>query len=178
MAKPKTVTLSFEINAPLGPFERGEHFEDPLYDWLKERGVEILDGGGGTMLYADGNAVSDFFITFQGRSHLQGAIRFVKSLGVPVGSSYWVDDGEKTQCGDCERLQFSIKKPPRFGQKRIADLVAAVQDAVDDAGRMLTAYESKGRFVFGIYGKNVAVIKSSLATVAKNYSKHGPKCST
>jgi hypothetical protein len=85
----KPATLSFTINAPLDPFGRGEHFEDPLYNWLEHQGAEILDGGGGTMRHDDGLAVSDFFVQFNGRSLVRSAIRFVRSLGVPIGSNHF-----------------------------------------------------------------------------------------
>lgn len=174
MANPKPVTLTFEINARLGPMARGE-LEDPLYEWLEKQGAEIIDGGGGTMMHADGRVVPDFFVEFVGRSHIRGAISFMRKLGLPAGSSYRIDNGATTPIGDTYPVLFSIRKPPRFGPKRIDKLWETVETATGNYGRLLVAHEAKGRLVFQVFGPDALGIRSCLDAVVQQYSKHDPR---
>ena len=175
MTKAKSVTLSFTINASMDPSMRGEHFEDPLYNWLAANGAQILDGGGGTMLHGDGRGVSDFFVSFTGRSNIPGAIQFIKSLGVPIGSAYRIDNGDETSFGDCRSVRFSIKKPPRFGPKQIEKLTASVKNAVQSTGKLLAAHATNGRLFFHVFGNDAPGIHLSMGPLLKDYSKHDPR---
>lgn len=177
MGKPKPVILSFEINAPLDPMARGE-LEDPLYAWLEQQGAEIVDGGGGTMLHSDGRVIPDFFVEFAGRSHIRGALKFMRESGLPAGSTYKIDNGATNQIGDTYPVFFSIKKPLRFGPKRSDKLWQAVENATVNHGRLLVAHETKGRLVFQVFGYDVELIQQSLVNILPQYAKYDPRIET
>lgn len=158
--------------------ERGELFEDPLYDWLERNGCEVIDGGGGTMVHADGRAISDFFVEFAGsREQIGGAIEFVKSLGVPVGSSYRIADEDYVLIGDCRGVEFSLDKRAGRGKSKQSALFEAVEAAIDCCGRLFYARENDNRLVFAIYGRVPNDIRTALGALADEYSRYAPQIS-
>lgn len=170
-------TVSFTINAPVGPMERGELFEDPLYDWLQRNGSKIIDGGGGTLLYADGRTIADFFVELSSSKQINGAIKFVKSLGVPVGSSYRVDRKPAVPMGDCRGIQFSLEKRSGRGKAKLEALFESVEAAVAGCGRLFYAKQVENRLVFTIYGQALDDIRAALAALTDKYSKYDPQVS-
>ena len=127
------------------------------------------------MLHSDGRVLADFFVSFTGRSSIPGAIQFIESLGVPIGSAYRIGDGDETSFGDCRSVSFSIKKPPRFGPKRVEKIVASIKNAVQSNGKLLAAHETNGRLVFLVFGRDVAHIHLTLEPLLKDYSKYDPR---
>lgn len=102
------VTLSFEINAPLGPMECLEIYEDPLYEWLKENGGGPIGGGGGAYVGSAGNRIREFFVDLKSPDQVDGAIAFVEGLGVPEGSHYLIGATKKIPFGDRRRVVITV----------------------------------------------------------------------
>ena len=157
--------------------ERGELFEDPLYGWLHRNGSKIIDGGGGTMLHADGRVIADFFVELSSLKQINGAIKFVKSLGVPVGSSYRVDRKAAVPMGDCRGIQFSLEKRAGRGKAKLQALFDSVEAATSGCGRLFHANQVENRLVFTIYGQVPDDIRTALAALKDKYSKYDPKVS-
>lgn len=170
-------TVSFTIKAPLGPMERGDLFEDPLYEWLDRNGSVVIDGGGGTMVHANGRVVSDFFVEVPTMKHINEAIKFIKSLGVPAGSSYRVDGKDAVPIGDCQGIEFSLEKRAGRGTAKLVALFNAVKAAVVDRGRLFHTRENENRLVFAIYGKVPNDIRAALGALSDEYSKYDPQIS-
>jgi hypothetical protein len=168
-------TVSFTINAPIGPMERGDLFEDPLYGWLHRNGSKVIDGGGGTMLHADGPVIADFFVELSSLKQINGAIKFVKSLGVPVGSSYRVDCKAAVPMGDCRGIQFSLQKRAGRGKAKLQALFDSVGAAVAGCGRLFHANQVENRLVFTIYSQAPDDIRAALAALTDQYSKYDPQ---
>ncbi len=76
-----------KIYDPVQPLERGEKYEDPLYDSLEQRGIGRVSGGG-TQLDKDGK-IEWVSLELQ-LADVDGAVEFVRSrlreLGAPAGS--------------------------------------------------------------------------------------------
>ena len=45
-AAKEPVVVTLQLNAKLMPFDRGEYFEAPLIEFVAQRGLGELDGGG------------------------------------------------------------------------------------------------------------------------------------
>src|SRR5688572_7887532 len=157
--------------------ERGELYEDPLYDWLERNGSKIIDGGGGTMLHADGRTIADFFVELSSLKQINGAIKYVKSLGAPVGSSYRVDRKPAVPMGDCRGIQFSLEKRAGRGKSKLEAIFESVEAAVARCGRLFYAKQVENRLVFTIYGQALDDIRAALAALTDKYSKYDPQVS-
>ena len=166
--EPENPTIWFEINAPLGPMERGEFFEDPLYGWLDQNGGEPLGGGGGTFFGGDGHTTCDFSVDLVSRNQIEGAIRFVESLGVPEGSSYAVDGGDKVFFGDRKCLVLIVDKASVDGDA-FSEFLKSVRAALGESGAPLATSSDDTHEELWVYGADLEEMKNAVQPVLKSY---------
>jgi hypothetical protein len=108
---------------------------------------------------------------------IPGAIKFIKSLGVPLGSSYRVDDKPEAPIGDCRAVEFSLEKRAGRGKAKLNALFKAVEAAVAGCGRLFYAHKTENRLVFTIYGKKPHDINAALVALTDQYAKYDPQVS-
>ena len=166
--EPENPTIWFEINAPLGPMDRGELFEDPLFEWLDQNGGEPIGGGGGTSFGGDGHATCDFSVDLVSRDQIQGAISFVESLGVPEGSSYTVDDGDRVPFGDLKCLILRVEKASVAGDAW-SEFVESVRAALGEVGKPLGTSSDDSHEELWAYGTDLERMKVAVDSLRNSY---------
>jgi hypothetical protein len=84
----KQTSVTAQLNHKLGPLERGERYEDPLAEALKEARLGELEESGGTMLSKEGEIlfIDVHFFLFSLDEGIPFVTRFLEQRGAPKGS--------------------------------------------------------------------------------------------
>jgi hypothetical protein len=102
--------LTLQLNARIMPIDRGDIFEDPIDNRLRELNIGEVDGGG-TLLSAVGGEIEhcDVEICLNERSDASYGelLRIITDIGVPKGSFLISDDDEK-ETGELEGLALYL----------------------------------------------------------------------
>jgi hypothetical protein len=154
------------INAPLGPMDRGERFEDPLYDLLegKVRGFEVT--GGGTSVSKTGVSNCDIDMAFEESADdvLPAIIAALEKLGAPKGSVARVGGKDKTvKFGATEGL--AVHLPGLDEAAGIQALLSRCEAAVGGAGEFWTGWTNAEEAVLCFYGPTAERMRELLTPV-------------
>ena len=162
------VTLSFEINAPLGPMDCLEIFEDPLYAWLAKNGGGPIGGGGGALIGSSGNQTREFFVDLKSPEQVEGAVAFVEGLGVPVGSHYMIGDRKKIPFGDRNRFTFTILESSLPDGDYI-ELATKIREVLGTQSALLATRANGPVREFWTYAEDKGRIDNALATLKLSF---------
>jgi hypothetical protein len=89
------VDVTAEFNHKLGPVDRGERYEDPLEEALKQHGYGETDGGG-TMQSKEGEIefIDVHMLLTSPATSIPFAIQFLEGRGAPKGSKLSIRNGD------------------------------------------------------------------------------------
>lgn len=164
--KTDMVTLSFEINAPLGPMDCLEIFEDPLYAWLAKNGGGPIGGGGGGG--SSGNQTREFFVDLKRPDQVEGAVAFVEGLGVPVGSHYMIGETKKISFGDRHRFVFTVLESSLPDGDYI-ELATKIREVLGSQSALLATRSNGPVREFWTYAEDKGQIDIALATLKLSF---------
>jgi hypothetical protein len=164
------------LNARLRPLDRGEHFEDPLEDLLKKRGVKATITGGGTLLSADrepSNCDIDLEVRGDGAGALEVVIDVLEKLGAPVGSKARVANGEPVSFGKTEGIGIYLNGTDLpdevYASSDVNELIASLGDRLGDAGTMLSYWEGSTETALYFYGRSAQQMRAKMADVLASH---------
>ncbi len=154
------------INAPLGPIDRGERFEDPLSDLLdgKIRGFEVT--GGGTSVSKSGLSNCDIDMTFDESADevLPAIIAALEKLGAPKGSVARIGGKDKTvKFGVAEGV--AVHLPGLEGSGGIQAVLGRCEAGVAGAGEFWTGWTNADEAVLCFYGPSAERMRELLTPV-------------
>ncbi|MEC5125258.1 hypothetical protein VSU19_00730 [Verrucomicrobiales bacterium BCK34] len=162
------VTLSFEINAPLGPMDCLEIFEDPLYEWLEANGGGPVGGGGGSLIGSSGIQTRDFFVDLETKDQVEGAIAFVEGLGVPTGSYYMIGDSDKVGFGDRYRFVLTVDETS-LPDGDYFDLVTKIRAELGGESALLRTSSDGSVREFWVYTESEDQLTEALTTLKQSF---------
>ena len=87
--KRKTTPVTATLNVRLMPIDRGDVFEDPMDEWLKEQGLGEVDGGGCALSESREIAYCDVEMNLVETTDevLDRVVSQLETLGAPKGSA-------------------------------------------------------------------------------------------
>jgi hypothetical protein len=157
------------INAPLGPLDRGDRFEDPLADLLEGKIREFEVTGGGTSLGKSGVSNCDIDMAFEGNGDevLPVIIAALEKLGAPKGSTARIGGKDKVvKFGATEGLGVHVPVPGE--QASVPDLIDRLAAGVVGAGEFWSGWSNPNEVVLCFYGPSAARMRELLVPVLEN----------
>jgi hypothetical protein len=103
--------LTLQLNARIMPLDRGDTFEDPIDQVLKELGIGEVDGGG-TLLSKNGEIEYcdvEIYLNERSDTNYDKLHSFLMQLGVPKGS-FLISEDDKKEIGDLEGLAIYLDR--------------------------------------------------------------------
>lgn len=162
------------LNSRLKPMDRGQIFEDPLDDTLKELDLGEVTGGGSQLTAQYEIAYCEIEISLKNLSEstIQTLISRLENLGAPIGSSLILDHRE-IPFGKMEGLAIYLNGtdlPEEVYEKNdINDLYSEIEALIGGAGLILGYWDGPESTAIYLYGPSVAVMKEKLADYLKNH---------
>ncbi len=96
-AKAKLIEVNITLNEPVQPVERGERYEDPLFELLEKASLGGAGDGGGTLCGKDGEIEeADFDVSITSLEAIPVIQRFLAETGAAKGSVLRYQQGKKT----------------------------------------------------------------------------------
>ena len=96
-AKAKLIEVNITLNEPVQPVERGERYEDPLFELLEKAALGGAGDGGGTLCGKDGEIEeADFDVSITSLDAISVIQRFLAETGAAKGSVLRYQQGKKT----------------------------------------------------------------------------------
>lgn len=170
-------TITVRLNARLQPVQRGEHFEDPLADVLKDLGVGELTGGG-TQLTGDERGIEycdlELSLTDTSDSALQAIVAALEELGAPKGSKLIVDGtGAETPFGAAEGLALFLNGADLPDEVYAACDVNFVIEELDrlmgENGKMKGHWEGERDTALYCYGPSFETMREAIGPLLSSY---------
>ncbi|WP_309381180.1 hypothetical protein [Cerasicoccus frondis] len=169
--------ISVTLNCRLQPLDRGDHFEDPLFDALEEAGLGEIDGGGTQML---ANGEIDYCDIEVALTDLEKGIPFViaelEKIGAPRGSRlrYSSDDGRKEVAfGKAEGLALYVNGtdlPDSVYQECNIDYVwEQIDERTSEATKVLSYWQGPEETALYIYGDSNAAAREVIEKLMGEY---------
>jgi hypothetical protein len=179
-AKKKPVegeTVTVRLNARLQPVHRGEQFEDPLGEVLKELSLGEVTGGG-TQLSADGGGVSwcDIELTMPAADEtaIAALIAALEELGAPKGSKLIVEaTGAQTPFGTQEGLALVLngtQLPDEvYATSDVNHVIAELDRLMGDKGRFRSFWEGACDTALYCYGPSFTAMREAIEPLLAGY---------
>jgi hypothetical protein len=179
-AKKKPVegeTVIVRLNARLQPVQRGEHFEDPLNEVLKDIGVGEVTGGG-TQLTGDERGIDfcdiELSLTDASESALQAIIAALEELGAPKGSKLIVEaTGAETPFGAAEGLALFLNgtglPDEVYAECDINFVLEGANRLMGEAGKVKGFYEGSMDTVLYCYGPSFEAMSAAITPLLDSY---------
>lgn len=161
-----------QLNARLQPLDRGEHFEDPLDEQLKNAGLGEVCGDG-TQQCASGEILwCAVEIEASGPGTLDAIVRLFEELGAPKGSLLkW--DGQERPFGVAEGLALYLN-----GTDLPAEVYASchgnevyeeIENLLGGDGRILSHWQGPTETAVYLYGASYERMKTLIADFVASY---------
>lgn len=98
-AKPAPIAVNITLTEPVQPLDRGERYEEPLFELLEAGGLGGPGDGGGTLCSQDGEVQeADFDVEITSLTALSVIRRFLVETGAAKGSSLrYEHDGQEVE---------------------------------------------------------------------------------
>ena len=174
--------LTARINARLQPIDRGDMLEDPLGEFIQQKGWGEVTGGG-TQLSDDGGiAFCDLEIGVKQASDeiLAGICAHLETLGAPKGSRLLRegddDDGDGRPFGVTEGYAFHFNNTDVSEEiqesHQVGSVFEAMQEVLGETARLTGYWNGEAETSVYFYGDSYADIAARLAPlIAEN-----PRC--
>jgi hypothetical protein len=165
------------LNARLQPMHRGEHFEDPLIDIVKELSLGEVTGGG-TQLSGDDSGVEfcdiELVMPETNETALGSLIAALEELGAPKGSKLLVgEEGAETPFGSHEGLALSLNGTDLpdevYRTCDINHVVAELDRLMGEKGRFMSYWEGARDSVLYCYGPSFATMRAAIEPLLAGY---------
>ncbi len=176
-ASPQGDYLIARLNARVQPIDRGEHYEDPLEETLKESGLGEVTGGG-TQL-ADEPAGIEFCdveicVSDPTEETLAAIIARLEELGAPKGSKLMVEkDGKEIPFGKYEGIGVFLNGADLpddvYEQCDFDEITDAFDQLMGDAGQFRGYWHGGKESAIYCYGHSFEAMKSAIDPFLASY---------
>jgi hypothetical protein len=164
------------LSARAQPLDRGEVFEEPLYDILEAGGIGTLTGGG-TMLGEEGEIeFCDLEIMVpEATDAVIGAIReALEGLGAPKGSKLiWNDGANELEFGTFERLAVYLNGTDLpdavYEQSDVNVVYEEFGNLVGSEGRVVSHWQGPHETALYLYGRSADTMLSRIRPFLEIY---------
>ena len=163
--------LTVTLNARLRPLDRGEIYEDPLDEFLEVSGLGQVVGGG-TRLGDGGEprqADLEIELTDDSETAVRRILAALEELGAPKGSMARWGDAEPIAFGAAEGVGLYLNGTDLpdevYRDSDVNELIADLDRAVGDAGRMESYWEGQRETAIYYYGLSGSLIHERMAPV-------------
>ncbi|PJZ43659.1 hypothetical protein [Leptospira brenneri] len=173
----KTYLVTAQLNHLLMPIDRGNIYEDPLNEALKENNLGEVDGGG-TMQNKTGEIefIDVEIILYNLEEGIPFLIKKLEELGAPKSSLlHFQDESNQNQIefGKKEGLAIyldGINLPKEvYENSDINDLIEKLNNSITDIGRMESYWQGQAETALYFYGENAEKIKENFKPILENY---------
>lgn len=157
------------LNARLRPFDRGELFEDPLAEVLREQGIGEVTGGGSQLSHAGEIEWCDIEIEASDGSTktISVILAELESRGAPKGSGLTVDDAPEVAFGVAEGLAVYLNGtdlPAQVYRDYGFDAVREEFDRrLEGEGLVFSYWEGPSETALYVYGRSFAGMYARLS---------------
>lgn len=168
----ETVFAELHLNARLMPVDRGEIFEDRIYDFMSERGWGEVTGGG-TLQSRTGEVESCDIDIEVVPKHKDEFVDFIKRLYIiPKGSRLRIGE-ESFEVGESEGLALYLngtELPDEvYKSNDINELIEKLDDAVSGIGARYSYFEGNTETALYYYGRSFSELNGKIADIVKSH---------
>jgi hypothetical protein len=172
----RTESVTAQLNARLMPIDRGD-FEDPLDEFLKERNLGEVTGGG-TQLADEpaGIEYCDIEIELNAPSEasIAALVECLESLGAPKGSKLHLPTGDPISFGINEGLAMfldGITLPAAvYETSDVNQLIASANERLArGGGRFFSHWQGSRETGLYFYGPSFEAMRSALEPLVSTY---------
>jgi hypothetical protein len=171
------IDVTAEFNNKIGPIDRGDRYEDPLDEALRQHGYGETDGGG-TMQSKEGEIeFIDVHMLLQSpETSVPFIIKFLESHGAPKGSKLRIHEG------DTERvIPFGVREgfaiyldgvnlPDEVYKTTDSNFVVSEIDRrLAEHGAIEAHWQGPTETALYVYGDSIATMKSLIADFMASY---------
>jgi hypothetical protein len=165
------------LNARLQPMHRGEHFEDPLIDIVKELSLGEVTGGG-TQLSDDDTGVEfcdiELIMPETSETALGSLIAALEELGAPKGSRLLIgEEGVETPFGTHEGLALFLNGTDLpdevYKTSDVNHVIAELDRLMGEKGRFMSDWEGARESVLYCYGPSFAAMRAAIEPLLSGY---------
>jgi hypothetical protein len=168
--------VTVRLNARLQPMHRGEHFEDPLMDVLKELSLGEVTGGG-TQLSGDDTGVAfcdiELAMPDAGETAVAALIAALEELGAPKGSTLIAGDGAETPFGSAEGLAVFLNgtglPDEVYASCDVNHVIAELDRLMGEKGRFKSYWEGATDTALYCYGPSFAAMREAIEPLLSGY---------
>jgi hypothetical protein len=163
------------LNMKLMPMDRGEAFEDPLDEELKNAGLGEVCGGGTGL--TDSGEVSSCDVEIQlssiGADVEAKVIELLENLGAAKGSTLRYSDGREVAFGKSEGLAVYLNGsdlPAEVYQTSDVNFVyEQLNELVDGIGMIFSYWEGESETALYLYGISFTEMKERITEFVNSY---------
>ncbi|WP_051827377.1 hypothetical protein [Metabacillus indicus] len=172
--KKKEYQLTLQLNARLQPFDRGEFFEDPLNEALKDSKCGTTDGGG-TMQQATGEIEFcdiEIFLKDNNKENVEKLLQFIDRMGVPKGSILKAA-GLEQSVGTLEGLALYLNgtelSEEVYQNCDINYVIEKIDEVLDGSGQYYSYWEGPENTALYFYGISFGEMKHRMTSFLSEY---------
>ena len=181
LAKPGSdgrIDVTAEFNHKIGPIDRGDRYEDPLDEALRQHGYGETDGGG-TMQSKEGEIefIDVHMFLHSSETSIPFVIQFLETRGAPKGSKLRIYDE-----GDPERvIPFGVREgfaiyldgvnlPDDVYKTTDSNFVVSeIDKRLAGHGEIEAHWQGPTETAIYIYGNSITAMKSLIADFMASY---------
>ncbi len=172
------ISVTAELNHKIGPIDRGDRYEDPLEEALKQHGYGEIDGGG-TLQSKEGEIelIDVHMSLVSPDSSVPFVIELLESCGAPKGSEIRIH-GE----GDTERvIPFGVREgyaiyldginlPENvYRNSDINFVISELDKLLAEHGRIEANWQGPTETALYIYGDSIPTMKALVGEFMASY---------
>lgn len=164
-----------QLNARLGPVDRGEIFEDPLHEALKAAGLGEVTGGGTKQQESGEISYCDIEISLSAPDDalIQRIIVGLEEVGAPKGSKLIFESGEEIPFGKAEGLAVYLNgtdlDPETYRSCDINFVIEEFERLAEPVGRVWSWWGGGAETALYLYGTSFRDMHSRLAPFLADY---------
>jgi hypothetical protein len=173
-APPGHVTVT--LNARIQPLHRGEIYEDPLSEWLREHDLGEVNGGGTMQAVSGEIEYCDIEVELKALSeeNLTRMVTILEQLGAPKGSRLTVESsGRQIPIGIHEGMAVYLNGtdlPDQVYAECDSNVVYGEFDRLlEQAGRVHSYWQGPTETAFYMYGASFEQMKTRLHDFMASY---------
>lgn len=164
------------LNARLQPMHRGDVFEDPLDQWLRQTGLGEVCGAGTAFVPGEGVQSCDIEVRVNAidEDTLVQLAQRLDALGAPIGSKLVMQDsGHEMAIGASEGLALHLNGTDLADEVYAAtsadELIGLMNAALGSRGKLMSHFDGATETSLFLYGPSYAEMEAAISPVLAHY---------